>query len=149
MRMTINDASAVLRRHLHDLGSFDVLHLQVHIELHVPALGRHQIHVVDAEQGTCYVAEEKGSLLEIALEQVSMEAREYGLRNTDPHADSSPRKHTPTPVRKVSRLSPVAGSAAGRHVDGCHENQPQFPSIGAGPVLELEFALKAGGIALS
>src|SRR5260221_9559667 len=65
--------------------------------------------------------------------------------NVVTHADSSPRKQRLIERTNPKRLSPPSIVAAGCQAWGCQENQPQLPSIGAGPLLDCEPALKAGG----
>src|SRR5258706_12884273 len=61
------------------------------------------------------------------------------------HVDSSPRRQRLMVRTNPSRLSPPSIVAAGRQFCGCHENQPQFPSIGAEPLADCEPRLNAGG----
>src|SRR6266404_1313495 len=61
------------------------------------------------------------------------------------HADSSPRKQMLMLRTKPRRLSPSSMLAAGLHTCGCHENQLQSPGIGAGPALDCDPRLNAGG----
>src|SRR5438445_110909 len=151
MRVAINGAEIFLASQLHNFSALGILHLQIDFHLNLPAARWNKIGVSHVELKSTAVTppfgEQKSALLYFVLEKVLVQRRGDAGRNDDAiaHADSSPRRQRLMLRTNPTRLSPPSMVAAGRQFCGCQENQPQFPSTGAGPLADCEPGLKAGG----